>query len=80
MIPDTLMGYPVVTIDNMPMDAVGMIEFGPPLWVDVPMPTRLTVYDFQGNILGQANLKWRDCGLTWRAKVEWGELPEEEEE
>ena len=80
MIPDTLMGYPVVTIDNMPMDAVGMIEFGPPLWVDVPMPTRLTVYDPQCNVLRQGEIKWEDCGHTWRAKVEWGELPEEEEE
>ena len=75
---DTLFGYPLVTVDNMPSSAVGVIEFGPPLWIDVPFPTRLTVYDFQGNVLRQGKLKWRDCGHTWRAKVEWEELPEGE--
>jgi len=79
MIPDTLFGYPIVTADNVPAVTPATMVLGPAPWI-VPRPTRLTVYDFQGNILGQANLKWRDCGLTWRAKVEWGELPEEEEE
>ena len=77
---DTLFGYPLVTVDNMPHDTVATIEFGPPMWIDVPRPTRLTVYDFQFNVLGRGKLKWRDCGRTWRAKVEWEELPEEEGE
>ena len=70
MIPDTLFGYPIVTADNVPAVT--------PAWI-VPRPTGLTVYDFQFNVLREGKLKWEDHGDTWRAKVEWEELPEEEE-
>ena len=75
---DTLFGYPLVMVDNMPHDTVAMIEFGPPLWEVPVLPDTITVSDFQCNVLGQGKLKWRDYGHTWRAKVEW-ELPEKEE-
>ena len=85
---DTLFGYPLVTVDNMPMGTVAAMEMGQPLWEKDPtLPTRITVFDRQGNVIAQGKLDWRCYGLywnkqasgwTWRAKVEW-ELPEEEE-
>jgi len=78
MIPDTLFGYPIVTADNVPAVTPATMVLGPAPWI-VPRPTRLTVYDFQFNVLREGKLKWEDHGDTWRAKVEWEELPEEEE-
>ena len=88
MIPDTLMGYPVLLVDNMPMGTVAAMKMGPPLWEEDPaLPTEITVFDRQGNVIARGKLDWGCYGLswnkqasgwTWRAKVEWEELPEEE--
>lgn len=78
MIPDTLFGYPIVMIDDMPSDTMEMLTLGPTPWV-TPRPTKVTVFDSKFNVVAQGNLKWEDCVSTWCAKVEWEELLEKEE-